>query len=94
MVFSVYFCLIRLVFILSNTTVHPPQALIKMTPFHALYPPVTMYQQPEPLAWMINPSILDKEGKILAVLKILRGLQMTVMDLMLYSISERPSMAT
>ena len=38
-----------------------------------------MYQQPEPLAWMINPSSLDEEGKILAVLKILRG--MTVMDL-------------
>ncbi|KAG2133405.1 hypothetical protein BD769DRAFT_1665673 [Suillus cothurnatus] len=65
-----------------------------MTPFHALYPPVTMYQQPEPLAWMINPSSLNEEGKILTVLKILCGLWMTVMDLMLYLISERPSMAT
>jgi hypothetical protein len=83
-----------LILILLNTTVHPPRALIKMTPFHALYPPVTMYQQPEPLAWMINPSSLNEEGKILSVLKILCGLRMTVMDLMLYSISERPSMAT
>jgi type III secretory pathway component EscS len=56
-----------LILILSNTTVHPPRTLIKMIPFHALYPPVMMYQQPEPLAWMINPSSLDKEGKILAV---------------------------
>jgi len=83
-----------LILILLNTTVHPPRALIKMTPFHALYPPVMMYQQPEPLAWMINPSSLNEEGKILSVLKILCGLRMTVMDLMLYSISERPSMAT
>ena len=52
-----------------------------MITFHALYPPMMMYQQPEPLAWMINPSSLDEEGKILVVLKILRGLRMTVMDL-------------
>ncbi|KAG1744115.1 uncharacterized protein EDB91DRAFT_1346107 [Suillus paluster] len=50
--------------------------------------------QPEHLAWMVNPSSLDEEEKILAVLKILRGLCMTVMDLMLHSISQRPSMAT
>ncbi|KAG0693609.1 hypothetical protein DFH29DRAFT_963677, partial [Suillus ampliporus] len=62
-----------------------------MIPFHALYPPM---MQPEPLVWMINPSSLDEEGKILAVLKILRGLRMTAMDLMLHSISQRPSMAT
>ncbi|KAG2157511.1 hypothetical protein DEU56DRAFT_23555 [Suillus clintonianus] len=58
-----------------------------MIPFHALYPPM---MQPEHLAWMVNPSSLDEEGKILAVLKILCGLRMTVMDLMLYSISQRP----
>ncbi|KAG2124811.1 hypothetical protein DEU56DRAFT_826637 [Suillus clintonianus] len=62
-----------------------------MIPFHALYPPM---MQPEHLAWMVNPSSLDEEGKILAVLKILRGLRMTVMDLMLHSISQRPSMTT
>jgi hypothetical protein len=59
--------------------------------FHVLYPPM---MQPEHLVWMVNPSSLDEEGKILAVLKILRGLRMTVMDLMLHSISQRPSMET
>ncbi|KAG1879143.1 hypothetical protein F4604DRAFT_1753315 [Suillus subluteus] len=62
-----------------------------MITFYALYPPM---MQPEPLAWMVDPSSLDEEAKILAVLKILRGLRMSVMGLILHSISQGPSMAT
>ncbi|KAG2072486.1 hypothetical protein BDR04DRAFT_1096444 [Suillus decipiens] len=40
------------------------------------------YQLPvEPLIWIVNPSSIDIDGKILGVLKILCGLRMTVMDL-------------
>ncbi|KAG1876357.1 hypothetical protein F4604DRAFT_1680524 [Suillus subluteus] len=45
---------------------------------------------------MVDPSesSLDEEAKILAVLKILRGLRMMFTDLILHLISQRPSMAT
>ncbi|KAG1847817.1 hypothetical protein DFJ58DRAFT_891134 [Suillus subalutaceus] len=43
---------------------------------------------------MLGWSILPAWTSVLAVLKILRGLRMTVMDLMLHSISQRPSMTT
>ncbi|KAG2043826.1 hypothetical protein BDR03DRAFT_940027 [Suillus americanus] len=61
-----------------------------MIPFHAFHPPVLQYRSPvEPLIWIVNPSSLDIDEKILAVLQILRGLRMTVMDLMLHSISKK-----
>ncbi|KAG1884152.1 hypothetical protein F4604DRAFT_1735172, partial [Suillus subluteus] len=62
-----------------------------MIPFYALYPSM---MQPEPLAWMVDPSSLDEEAKILAVLKILHRLRMMFMDLILHSISHRLSMET
>ncbi|KAG1886780.1 hypothetical protein F4604DRAFT_1723549 [Suillus subluteus] len=43
---------------------------------------------------MLGWSILPAWTSVLAVLKIIRGLRMTVMDLMLHSISQRPSMTT
>ncbi|KAG2069162.1 hypothetical protein BDR04DRAFT_1102131 [Suillus decipiens] len=64
-----------------------------MIPFHASHLPMPQYQPPvEPLIWTVNPSSLDIDKKILGVLKILRGLRMTVMDLMLHSISHKASM--
>lgn len=42
----------------------------------------------------MDPRSLDTEEKILSLLKILRGMRMTAMDLLLYTISEKPSMAT
>ncbi|KAG2082930.1 hypothetical protein BD769DRAFT_1398213 [Suillus cothurnatus] len=51
------------------------------------------YQPPvEPLIWIVNPLSLNIDEKILAVLKILRELRMTAMDLMLHSISNRAPM--
>ncbi|KAG2066500.1 hypothetical protein BDR04DRAFT_1106572 [Suillus decipiens] len=64
-----------------------------MIPFHAFHLPMPQYQPPvEPLIWIVNPSSLDIDEKILGVLKILR-LHMTVMDLMLHSISRIISQA-
>ncbi|KAG2078831.1 hypothetical protein BDR04DRAFT_1085782 [Suillus decipiens] len=58
-----------------------------MIPFHAFHLPMPQYQPPvEPLIWIVNPSSLDIDEKIL------RGLHMTVMDPMLYSISHKVSM--
>jgi hypothetical protein len=62
-----------------------------MIPFHAFHLPMPQYQPPvEPLIWIVNPSSLDIDEKILADLKILRELRMTV--LMLHSISNKASM--
>ncbi|KAG2079259.1 hypothetical protein BDR04DRAFT_1086460, partial [Suillus decipiens] len=64
-----------------------------MIPFYAFHLPMPQYQPPvEPLIWIVNPSSLDIDEKILGVLKILRGLRMTVMDPMLHSISHKASM--
>jgi hypothetical protein len=64
-----------------------------MIPFHAFHLPMPQYQPPvEPLIWIVNPSSLNIDEKILAVLKILRKLWMTVMDLMLHSFSNKASM--
>jgi len=64
-----------------------------MIPFHAFHLPMPQYQPPvEPLIWIVNPLSLDIDEKILAVLKILRELRMTVMDLMLHSISNKAPM--
>ncbi|KAG2065526.1 hypothetical protein BDR04DRAFT_1108368, partial [Suillus decipiens] len=64
-----------------------------MIPFHAFYPPMPQYQPPvEPVIWIVNPSSLDIDKKILGVLKILHWLRMTVMDPMLHSISHKASM--
>ncbi|KAG2073670.1 hypothetical protein BDR04DRAFT_1094665 [Suillus decipiens] len=54
-----------------------------MIPFHAFHLPMPQYQP---------PVDLDIDEKILGVLKILRGLHMTVMDPMLHSISHKASM--
>jgi len=58
-----------------------------MIPFHAFHLPIPQYQPPvEPLIWIVNPSSLNIDEKILC------ELQMTVMDLMLHSFSNKASM--
>ncbi|KAG2072310.1 hypothetical protein BDR04DRAFT_1096954 [Suillus decipiens] len=58
-----------------------------MIQFHAFHLPMPQYQPPvEPLIWIVNPSSLVIDEKIL------HELRMTVMDLMLHSISNKATM--
>ncbi|KAG2070071.1 hypothetical protein BDR04DRAFT_1100506, partial [Suillus decipiens] len=50
-----------------------------MIPFYAFHLPMPQHQPPvEPLIWIVSPSSLNIDEKILGVLKILCGLCMTV----------------
>jgi hypothetical protein len=42
--------------------------------------------------WTVDPCGLSEDAKIVAILKILRGLRMMPTDLLLYSISQKTAM--
>ncbi|KAG1879136.1 hypothetical protein F4604DRAFT_1679570 [Suillus subluteus] len=79
---------------MSSTGFVRLQMILQMIPFAPYYPPPLQYAPPsESLAWTVDPRGLDTEEKILSLLKILHGTQMTAMDLLLYTISDKPTMA-
>ncbi|KAG1869806.1 hypothetical protein C8R48DRAFT_699809 [Suillus tomentosus] len=64
-----------------------------MIPFPALVPHMLHYHQPsELLVWTVDHHGLSEDIKVLAILEILRGLRMTVIDLLLCSVSQKPAM--
>jgi hypothetical protein len=64
-----------------------------MIPFPVLVLQMLHYHQPSKLlAWTVDHCGLSEDIKVLAILKILRGLQMTVIDLLLCSVSQKPAM--
>ncbi|KAG2738147.1 hypothetical protein P692DRAFT_20882865 [Suillus brevipes Sb2] len=64
-----------------------------MIPFPVLVLQMLHYHQPsELLAWTVDHRGLSEDIKVLAILKILCGLQMTVIDLLLCSVSQKPAM--
>ncbi|KAG1733362.1 uncharacterized protein EDB91DRAFT_1338115 [Suillus paluster] len=62
-------------------------------PFPVLLPQMLHYHQPsELLAWTVDHHGLSEDIKVLAILEILCGLRMTVIDLLLCSVSQKPAM--
>lgn len=64
-----------------------------MIPFPALVPQMLHYHQPsELLAWTVDHRGLSEDIKVLAILEIFRGLRMTMIDLLLCSVLQKPAM--